>query len=138
MAFRIVKQMYPAPSGSVSGSRTHADPWFAKRNVYIASSSDMQLWEFGTEAEAIANSLGHLAGFAPGIIGAPIGAAAKLSAIIKYGLVSDPQIRFSILMLLSSIEGILNPQDRFPIPNFVFLGASQVANTLLYELTFGA
>ena len=54
MAFRIVKQMYPAPSGSVSGSRTHADPWFAKRNVYIASSSDMQLWEFGTEAEAIA------------------------------------------------------------------------------------
>ena len=46
--------MYPAPSGSVSGSRTHADPWFAKRNVYIASSSDMQLWEFGTEAEAIA------------------------------------------------------------------------------------
>ena len=54
MAYRIVKQMYPAPSGSVSGSRTHADPWFAKRNVYIASSSDMQLWEFGTEAEAIA------------------------------------------------------------------------------------
>jgi len=54
MAFRIVKQMYPAPSGSVTGSATHTDPWFAKRNVYIASSSDMQLWEFSTEAEAIA------------------------------------------------------------------------------------
>ena len=52
MAFRIVKQMYPAPSGSVSGSATHTDPWFARRNVYIASSSDMQLWQFDTEAEA--------------------------------------------------------------------------------------
>ena len=52
MAFRIVKQMYPAPSGSVSGSATHTDPWFARRNVYIASSSDMQLWQFSTEAEA--------------------------------------------------------------------------------------
>ena len=53
MAFRIVKQMYPAPSGSVSGSRTHTDPWFAKRNVYIASSSDMQLWQFNSESDAI-------------------------------------------------------------------------------------
>ena len=52
MAFRIVKQMYPAPSGSVSGSRTHTDPWFAKRNVYIASSSDMQLWEYDSEGDA--------------------------------------------------------------------------------------
>ena len=52
MAFRIVKQMFPAPSGSVSGSATHTDPWFARRNVYIASSSDMQLWQFSTEAEA--------------------------------------------------------------------------------------
>jgi len=52
MAFRIVKQMFPAPSGSVSGSATHTDPWFARRNVYIASSSDMQLWQFDTEAEA--------------------------------------------------------------------------------------
>ena len=52
MAFRIVKQMYPAPSGSVTGSATHTDPWFAKRNVYIASSSDMQLWEFANESDA--------------------------------------------------------------------------------------
>ena len=36
------------------------------------------------EYEAIFKNLGHLAGFAPGIIGAPIGAAAKLSA--KLGL----------------------------------------------------
>ncbi len=56
MAFRIVKQMYPAPSGSVSGSRTHTDPWFAKRNVYIASSSDMQLWEFDSESDANAKA----------------------------------------------------------------------------------
>ena len=56
MAFRIVKQMYPAPSGSVSGSRTHADPWFAKRNVYIASSSDMQLWEYNSESDANAKA----------------------------------------------------------------------------------
>ena len=53
MAFRIVKQMYPAPSGSVRGSATHTDPWFAKRNVYIASSSDMQVWQFNSESDAI-------------------------------------------------------------------------------------
>ena len=50
MSFRVVKQMYPAPSSSGDFS----DPPWAARNVYIASSSDMQLWEFSTEAEAIA------------------------------------------------------------------------------------
>ena len=54
MPFRVVKQLFQAPSSSVSASITHTDPPWATRNVYIASSSDMQLWEFGTEAEAIA------------------------------------------------------------------------------------
>ena len=48
MAFRVVKQMYPAPSSS--GDFT--DPPWATRNVYIASSSDMQLWEFANESDA--------------------------------------------------------------------------------------
>ena len=54
MAFRVVKQLFQAPSSSVSASVTFNDPNWATRNVYIASSSDMQLWQFSTEAEAIA------------------------------------------------------------------------------------
>ena len=54
MAFRVVKQLFQAPSSSVSANVTFNDPNWATRNVYIASSSDMQLWEFSTEAEAIA------------------------------------------------------------------------------------
>ena len=53
MAFRVVKQMYEAPSSSVSASITFADPPWATRNVYIASSSDMQLWQFNSESDAI-------------------------------------------------------------------------------------
>ena len=52
MAFRVVKQLFPAPSSSVSGSATFTDPSWASRNMYIASSSDMQLWQFDTKAEA--------------------------------------------------------------------------------------
>ena len=48
MAFRVVKQMYPAPSSSGD----FLDPPWASRNVYIASSSDMQLWEFADESDA--------------------------------------------------------------------------------------
>ena len=48
MSFRVVKQMYPAPSSSGDFS----DPPWASRNVYIASSSDMQLWEFADESDA--------------------------------------------------------------------------------------
>ncbi len=48
MSFRVVKQMYPAPSSSGDFS----DPPWAARNVYIASSSDMQLWEFADESDA--------------------------------------------------------------------------------------
>ena len=48
MTFRVVKQLFPAPSSSGA----HKDPIWAKREVYIASSSDMQLWQFDTEAEA--------------------------------------------------------------------------------------
>ncbi len=52
MPFRVVKQMYEAPSSSVSASITFTDPAWATRNVYIASSSDMQLWEFADESDA--------------------------------------------------------------------------------------
>ena len=53
MAFRVVKQLFQAPSSSVSASITHTDPSWASRNVYIASSSDMQLWQFNSESDAI-------------------------------------------------------------------------------------
>ena len=52
MAFRVVKQLFPAPSSSVSGSATFTDPSWASRNMYIASSSDMQLWEYNNESDA--------------------------------------------------------------------------------------
>ena len=56
MAFRVVKQMYPAPSSSVSASITFADPTWATRNVYIASSSDMQLWQYDSISDANAKA----------------------------------------------------------------------------------
>ena len=46
MAFRVVKQMYEAPSSSVSASITFTDPPWAARNVYVASSSGMPIWQF--------------------------------------------------------------------------------------------
>lgn len=47
MSFRIVKQLYPAPSSS-------ADPSWAQRNVYVAklSGSSDQVWEFDKEEDA--------------------------------------------------------------------------------------
>ena len=56
MAFRVVKQLFQAPSSSVSASITHTDPPWASRNVYIASSSDMQLWEYNSESDANAKA----------------------------------------------------------------------------------
>jgi hypothetical protein len=56
MSFRVVKQMYEAPSSSVSASITFTDPAWATRNVYIASSSDMQLWEFNNVSDANAKA----------------------------------------------------------------------------------
>jgi|TARA_B100001079_G_C16308545_1_gene468967 hypothetical protein len=52
MAFRVVKQLFQAPSSSVSANVTFNDPNWATRNVYIASSSDMQLWQFESEVDA--------------------------------------------------------------------------------------
>ena len=49
MAFRVVKQLYPAPSSST----TFTDPPWANRQFYIASSSDMQMWQFNNESDAI-------------------------------------------------------------------------------------
>ena len=48
MPFRVVKQLYPAPSSSA----TFTDPPWAKRQFYIASASNMQLWEFADESDA--------------------------------------------------------------------------------------
>ena len=53
MAFRVVKQLFPAPSSSVSASVTFRDPTWATRQFYVASSSDMQLWQFNNESDAI-------------------------------------------------------------------------------------
>ena len=52
MPFRVVKQLYPAPSSSTE----FTDPPWAQRNVYVAklSGSGDQLWEFNTEASASA------------------------------------------------------------------------------------
>ena len=52
MAFRVVKQLYPAPSSSA----TFTDPPWAQRQFYIASSSDMQLWEYNNESDANAKA----------------------------------------------------------------------------------
>ena len=52
MTFRIVKQLFPSPSSSVVSGSTVGDPGWATRNMYIGSSSDMQLWEFENEAAA--------------------------------------------------------------------------------------
>ena len=54
MTFRVVKQLFQAPSGSVNVSGSHTDPWFAKRNVYVArlSGSGDQIWEFSSESDA--------------------------------------------------------------------------------------
>ena len=52
MAYRVVKQLYPAPSSS--GDFT--DPPWATRNVYVASSSDMQLWQYDSISDANAKA----------------------------------------------------------------------------------
>ena len=52
MAFRVMRQLYNAPSASVSESVTWTDPPWAKRKVYIMCSSDMPEWEFDNESDA--------------------------------------------------------------------------------------
>ena len=59
MAFRVVKQLFPAPSSSVSGGITFRDPFWAQREIYVGrlSGSDEQVWEFsGSGAESNANA----------------------------------------------------------------------------------
>ena len=56
MAFRVMRQLYNAPSSSVSESVTWTDPPWAKRKVYIMSSSDMPVWEFDNESDANAKA----------------------------------------------------------------------------------
>jgi hypothetical protein len=59
MAFRVVKQLFPAPSSSVSGGITFRDPIWAQREFYVGrlSGSNEQIWEFsGSGAETNANA----------------------------------------------------------------------------------
>ena len=56
MAFRVIKQLFPAPSSSVSASVKFTDPIWATSPFYIASSSDMQLWQFNSESDANAKA----------------------------------------------------------------------------------
>ena len=52
MPYRVVKQLYPAPSSSTD----FTDPPWALRNIYVAklSGSNDQLWEYSTQASASA------------------------------------------------------------------------------------
>ena len=55
MAYRVVKQLYPAPSSSSD----FTDPPWATRNVYVAklSGSSDQIWEYsGSNAQASASA----------------------------------------------------------------------------------
>ena len=55
MAFRVVKQLMPAPTSSVDRhGNSFDDPWWASRNIYVAklSGSSDQLWEFSSEGDA--------------------------------------------------------------------------------------
>ena len=57
MAFRVVKQLMPAPTSSVDRhGNSFDDPWWASRNIYVAklSGSSDQLWEFSSENDATA------------------------------------------------------------------------------------
>ena len=57
MAFRVVKQLMPAPTSSVDRhGNSFDDPWWASRNIYVAklSGSSDQLWEFSSEGDATA------------------------------------------------------------------------------------
>ena len=60
MAYRVVKQLMPAPTSSLDKSGSMwTDPWWAQRTVYGArlSGSNDQIWEFsGSGAESNANT----------------------------------------------------------------------------------
>ena len=56
MAYRVVKQMTPAPTSSLDRhGNTFVDPWWVERNtIWVAklSGSSDQVWEYTTEAAA--------------------------------------------------------------------------------------
>ena len=52
MAFRIVKQLYPAPSSSGA----HQDPPWALRNVFVESTGSEGAWSFDNESDANAKA----------------------------------------------------------------------------------
>ncbi len=56
MAYRVVKQLMPAPTSSVDrDGNSFDDPWWVERNtIWVAklSGSSDQLWEFANENDA--------------------------------------------------------------------------------------
>ena len=57
MAYRVVKQLKPAPTSSVDRhGNSMTDPSWASRNIYVAklSGSSDQLWQFSSESDATA------------------------------------------------------------------------------------
>ena len=52
MTYRVLKQLFQAPSSSIVDGKVVTDPLWASRNVYIASPSTMPLWEFDNEDDA--------------------------------------------------------------------------------------
>ena len=49
MAYRVVKQLYPAPSSSGD----HQDPTWAMREIYVEQTGSEAVWIFNNESEAI-------------------------------------------------------------------------------------
>ena len=58
MAYRIVKQLMPAPTSSLIGEVTFDDPAWASRNIYVAklSGSADKLWEYSGSSAVSAST----------------------------------------------------------------------------------
>ena len=64
MAFRVLKQLMPAPTSSVDRhGNSFDDPWWASRDIYVAklSGSGDQTWQFSSEGDAT-TKMNELAG----------------------------------------------------------------------------
>lgn len=81
------------------------------------------------EYEAIFKNLGHLAGFAPGIIGAPLGAAAKLSA--KLGLKTT-----SLITAANTARALNNKSVPMAVANFATKQTKKIVKPFLDQGRF--
>ena len=78
------------------------------------------------EYEAIFKNLGHLAGFAPGIIGAPLGAAAKVSA--KLGLKTT-----SLMTAANTARSLNNKSVPMAVANFATKQTKKIVKPFLNQ-----